>query len=71
MNLSRPGTKKNLSHVLKRYAGYGLIIVYELGYVLFLKEGTEILFQALAERHEKKSVIIILNPGFGDCAQIF
>ena len=63
--------EKVLSRVIKRYAGYGLLIVDELGYVPFSKEGAELLFQALAERHEKKSVIITTNLGFGDWTQIF
>lgn len=63
--------EKILSRVLKRYAGYGLLIVDELGYVPFSKEGAELLFQVLAERNEKKSVIVTSNKGFGDWTQIF
>lgn len=63
--------EKNLARVLKRYAGYGLLIVDELGYVPFSREGAELLFQVMAERHEKKSVIITTNLGFGDWTQIF
>ena len=63
--------EKLLSRVMKRYGSYGLLIVDELGYVPFSKEGAELLFQVLAERHEKKSVIITTNLGFGDWTQIF
>ncbi|RPI70766.1 MAG: AAA family ATPase, partial [Geobacteraceae bacterium] len=63
--------EKILSRVIKRYAGYGLLIIDELGYVPFSKEGAELLFQVLAERHEKRSVIITTNMGFGDWTQIF
>lgn len=63
--------EKILSRVIKRYAGYGLLIIDELGYVPFSKEGAELLFQVLAERHEKKPVIITTNMGFGDWTQIF
>lgn len=63
--------EKVLGRVIKRYAGYGLLIIDELGYVPFSKEGAELLFQILAERHEKKSVIITSNMGFGDWTQIF
>jgi DNA replication protein DnaC len=63
--------EKLLSRVMKRYRSYGLLIVDELGYVPFSKEGAELLFQVLAERHEKKSVIITTNLGFGDWTQIF
>ena len=63
--------EKILSRVIKRYAGYGLLIIDELGYVPFSKEGAELLFQVLAERHEKRPVIITTNMGFGDWTQIF
>jgi DNA replication protein DnaC len=63
--------EKRLILVIKRYAGYGLLIIDELGYVPFSKEGAELLFQALAERHERKSIIITTNLGFADWTQIF
>ncbi len=63
--------EKILARVIKRYAGYGLLIVDELGYVPFSKESAELMFQVLAERHERRSVIITTNLGFGDWTQIF
>ncbi len=63
--------EKLLGRVIKRYAGYDLLIVDELGYVPFSKEGAQLIFQVLAERHERKSVIITTNMGFGDWTQIF
>lgn len=63
--------EKMLSRILNRYAGYGLLIVDELGYVPFSKEGAELLFQVLAVRNEKNSVIITSNMGFGDWTKIF
>ncbi len=35
------------------------------------REGAEPIFLVLAERHEKRSVIIRSNLGFGDCVQVF
>jgi len=63
--------EKLLGRTVKRYAGYGLLIVDELGYVPFSKEGAQLIFQILAERHERKPVIITTNMGFGDWTQIF
>ena len=63
--------EKTLGRMIKRYAGYGLLIIDELGYVPFSKEGAELIFQILTERHERKSVIITSNLGFGDWTQIF
>lgn len=63
--------ERNLSRLLKRYAGYDLLILDELGYVPFSKLGAELLFQVLAERHERRSVIVTTNLGFADWTQIF
>jgi DNA replication protein DnaC len=63
--------ERGLKRTIKRFFGYGLLIVDELGYVPFSKEGAELLFQVLAERHERKPVIITTNLGFGDWTQIF
>lgn len=63
--------EKMLRRILKRYFNYGLLIIDELGYVPFSKSGAELLFQVLAERQERKSVIITTNKGFGDWTEIF
>ena len=63
--------EKVLSRVIKRYAGYSVLVLDELGYVPFSKEGSELLFQVLAERHERRPVIITSNMGFGDWTQVF
>ncbi len=63
--------EKTLSRIIKRYVNYDLLILDELGYVPFSKEGAELLFQILTERHERKSVIITTNLGFADWNQIF
>lgn len=60
-----------LSRLISKYARYDLLIIDELGYVPFSKEGAELLFQVLAQRHEKASVIITSNLGFADWTQIF
>jgi DNA replication protein DnaC len=49
--------EKDLQRILKRYGRYGLLVLDELGYIPFSQEGAELLFQVLAERHERGSVI--------------
>ena len=63
--------EKVLSRTLKRYAGYGLLLIDELGYVPFSKESADLIFQVLTDRNERKSVIITTNLGFGDWTQVF
>jgi len=69
--LTEARDEKRLRALIKRYFNYGVLIVDELGYVPFSKQGAELLFQVLAERHERKPVIITTNKGFGDWTQIF
>ena len=56
---------------MKRYAKVNLLIVDELGYVPFSRDGSELLFHVMAERHERGSVIITTNLGFADWTQVF
>ena len=69
--LTEARDEKRLRTLIKRYFNYGVLIIDELGYVPFSKQGAELLFQVLAERHERKPVIITTNKGFGDWTQIF
>ena len=64
-------TEKDLQRRLNKYERYGLLIIDELGYVPFSKDGASLLFQVLANRNERKSVIITTNLGFGDWTQVF
>ncbi|MBU4235717.1 MAG: IS21-like element helper ATPase IstB [Proteobacteria bacterium] len=62
---------KDLQRLIQRYSRYELLILDELGYIPFSREGSELLFQVLAERQEKGSVIITTNLGFADWTQVF
>jgi DNA replication protein DnaC len=64
-------SERKLSRVIQKYARYGLVVLDELGYVPFSKESAELLFQVLAERHERGSVIITTNLGFADWTRVF
>jgi DNA replication protein DnaC len=63
--------EKALQRLIQRYIRYDLLILDELGYIPFSKEGSELLFQVLAERHEKGSVMITTNLGFADWTKVF
>lgn len=63
--------ERSLQRIIQRYRRYDLIILDELGYIPFSREGAELLFQVLAERHEKGSVMITTNLGFADWTQVF
>ena len=63
--------ERDLQRLIQRYSRYDLLILDELGYIPFSREGSELLFQILAERQEKGSVIITTNLGFADWTQVF
>ncbi|MDX2481864.1 MAG: IS21-like element helper ATPase IstB [Desulfuromusa sp.] len=63
--------ERDLQRLIGRHARYDLLILDELGYIPFSKEGGELLFQVLAERQEKGSVIITTNLGFADWTKVF
>jgi DNA replication protein DnaC len=63
--------ERSLQRLVQKYVRYDLLVMDELGYIPFSKEGSELLFQVLAERHEKGSVIITSNLGFADWTRVF
>jgi len=69
--LSEAKKDNDLQKSLKRYSKYDLLIVDELGYVPISRNGSQLLFQVFADRHELKSVIVTSNLGFADWTQIF
>jgi DNA replication protein DnaC len=55
----------------KKFEGYDLVILDELGYVSFDKSGCEILFNLLSNRNDKGSIIITTNLTFDRWDEIF
>ncbi len=53
-----------LKLLIERLKRYDLLVLDELGYVPFSKPGAELLFQILAERHERKATIMTTNLPF-------
>jgi DNA replication protein DnaC len=60
-----------LSRVLKRLAGYEVLILDDLGYVQQSREEMEVLFTLLAERYERGSVLLTSNLPFSGWETIF
>jgi len=55
----------------KQFQKYDLVILDELGYISFDKEGSEILFNLLSNRNEQGSIIITTNLIFERWEEIF
>ncbi|MFA5618022.1 MAG: IS21-like element helper ATPase IstB, partial [Syntrophorhabdaceae bacterium] len=64
-------SERAVGRMIQKMSRFGLLILDELGYVPFSREGSQLLFQLLAERYERASVIITTNLGFADWTQLF
>ncbi len=60
-----------LGRALSRWARWDLIALDEVGYVPFAAVGAELLFQVIAERAEKATLIITTNLPFSEWTQVF
>src|SRR5205085_9091969 len=60
-----------LSRVLKRLAGFQVILIDDLGYVQQNREEMEVLFTLLADRYERGSVWLTSNLPFSKWETIF
>jgi DNA replication protein DnaC len=60
-----------LTNYKKKFIGYDLVILDELGYISFDKQGSELLFNLLSLRNDSKSLIITTNLTFNRWQEIF
>jgi DNA replication protein DnaC len=60
-----------LPQELVKLAGFAALILDDIGYVQHSREEMEVLFTLLADRYEKRSVLITTNLVFSDWDQIF
>jgi DNA replication protein DnaC len=69
--LEEASEKHQLHRYLRRFATFDLVVIDELGYMPISQHAADLLFQALSERHERKSVIVNTNLPFGEWGQVF
>lgn len=56
---------------LKKFCGYKLLIIDELGYLPISKEDSKLFFQLIDRRYEKNSTVITTNINFSQWDEIF
>lgn len=61
LQLKAAAERKNLERVMRRYARYELLIIYELGYLPIEAEDANLLFQLINSRYERHSTIVTSN----------
>lgn len=69
--LKESRSQKTLQAIERHFMNYDLIIIDELGFISFDKEGSELLFSLLSLRAERKSTIITTNLKFNKWHEIF
>lgn len=55
----------------KKWLHYDLVLIDELGYVPYVKEGAELFFRFVANRYERGSIMLTSNLEFSDWTQVF
>lgn len=64
-------SEHRLGKLEKKWLHYDLILIDELGYVPYSKEGAELFFRFVASRYERGSIMLTSNLEFSDWTQVF
>ena len=71
LQLKRAHLENRLEQRIKHYASYGVLIIDEVGYLPLDIESSNLLFQLIAKRYERKSTVITTNKNFSEWGKVF
>lgn len=71
LQLKRAHLENRLEQRIKHYASYGVLIIDEVGYLPLDIESSNLLFQLIAKRYERKSTVITTNKNFSEWGEVF
>lgn len=60
-----------LSRTLERFARFDVLVLDELGYVPFDKQGADLLFALISKVYERHSLVVTTNLPFGRWSEVF
>lgn len=70
-DLAEARDERQLGRLHRKYQRIPLLILDELGFVPFKREGGELLFNLLADRYERRSTFVTTNLAFSEWVQVF
>jgi len=71
LDLAAQDSARSLDRRLKHYAKQSLLIIDEVGYLAFDNRNADLLFEVIARRYERKSLVLTTNLSFRDWPTIF
>jgi len=69
--LNRAHYENTLDRQMKTYLKYKILIIDEIGYLPFDKQGANLFFQLISKKYEKSTIIITSNKSFKDWGEVF
>ena len=71
LQLKRAHLENRLEQRLKHFTSYTVLIIDEVGYLPLDIEASNLLFQLITKRDEKKSTILTTNKNFSEWGEVF
>ena len=71
LDLGAQDSARSLDRRLRHYSKQSLLVIDEVGYLAFDNRNADLLFQVVARRYERKSLVLTTNLPFRDWPTIF